>query len=95
MTFMALGCALMGVWGFPAPSPPNIPGGSTTARKREVQKALDRKIAVLKDLFANCSGLLMELEGAVLWEGLVAIYASKRWEVIRDLCQVLYQVRRQ
>ncbi len=84
----------MGVLGCPPPSLPDIRGAGVAARKRELQKALDRKVAILKDVFGTCSGLLMEMEGVALWEGLAAVYASRRWEVMRDLCQVLCQVRK-
>ncbi len=82
----------MGVLGCPSPSPPDIPGGGMVSRKKELQKILDRKVAILKAVLGTCSGLLMEVEGVALWEGLAALCANRRWEVMRDICQVLYQV---
>lgn len=67
-------------------------GGQRT-RQRELGTALDSKLAKLKNLLSSCVGLFMELEGGALWEGLV-MYACRRWEAVKDICQLFYEVRR-
>ena len=68
------------------------PADLQVAKRRELRTALDKKLAVLRRLFGNCTGPLLRVEGVALWEGLAAIYASKRWEVLKDICQLFYQV---
>lgn len=70
------------------------PADLQVAKRWELRTALDRKLAVLRQLFGNCSGPLLRVGGVALWEGLAAMYASKRWEVLKDVCQLFYQVWR-
>lgn len=87
--FLHPDCALTGLmW---SDSPERL----TAARKHGFQAALDKKLAVLKDLFGSCTGLMLELGGGrALWEALAVLYSCKRWEAFKGLCQLFYQVRK-
>lgn len=78
--------------GSPPTTPSASPGAQIAAKRRELNAALDKKLATLQTLFASSTGLLLELEGGAMWEGLVAMYSCKRWEALQDLTQTFYQV---
>lgn len=85
-------CALTGVMGSPPTTSSDLPGAHIATKRRELNAALDKKLATLRVLFASSTGLLLELEGGALWEGLVAMHSCKRWVALQDLCQLFYQV---
>ena len=62
------------------------------AWRQELNAALDKKLTTLRTLLSSSAGLWVGLRGGALWEGLVAMYSSRRWEVLRDICQYFYQV---
>ena len=70
-----------------------MPGVLMSAKRRELNAALDSKVSTLKTLLAGSAGHVLEIGGGALWEGLVALYSCKRWEAVGDLCQLFYQVR--
>ena len=71
--------------------PHQLPEGQVT-RQRELRTALDGKLVKLKDLLNSCEGLLPDLVGGTLWEGLPIVCTCRQWEAMRGICQLFYQV---